>query len=1492
MKRWVRNSIGIFIFLLLILAAFLTLGPIYRSMNRAIHLVEDKILTLVEEKTGLGISYEKLSPSIFSGVHLNGVVIYDKQSGDEILKVRDISFAFDIKKLLKLDINNAFSKLVLNDIDLDWDMEKYSTIIDTLVRTFAGDEDKEKPPFTMETLQKVWDGVFKIPFAVQLKNIKLKYSDQNNDVSAKIRMMDINKQQDGKAMGVRLDGDVLAGLGFLGGKTVGEKFSIDGKLLPEISGSSATVNFGLNKKADYSINDCEFLLRYSDNVFAVQTTKHSMPYSIGAMYDIASGDISAELSTDNLDPFSLVKMPALTGTLAKLKGMRVSADGGIVFNLETKQYRWNAKGSVGLPAGLLWSYEKAVFNLSGNNNIIRASSLSVYGDMVTATFNGSMNLKNFMPSGELKVDHFKMPNGGIIKGDAYLDPTGNGITCFIPQLYLDDQDFTAVQLELTPVKNAVDFRFSVDDYSHEDADQPGNVALDGTFTMGNKMSVHTGIAVDRLFLDTVVSGLAFFMSGETKDTFKNMAPKFAPYIMSGEVFVSMDMGSGDLTFNCPYVVVANTEKERQMLVLSLDGSKETINVTRLDLLYDKHSLSATANVDISPEQQQLIFTTDFSLNNIPYRLNGMYAFGQWLTLTGDYGLQLDVNFKNPLYGNFQVTEFPISLYGFLINLSARTNFTYSALEGFKVNLESLTLEDLTKNNLGSKLTLSGIVENGNVEIDEIAYSDSVSAMTGGGSAYWNIEDDGVFSSANVNISMGNEVTEEKVFISATLDNPEGHGFDTILSDWIFTADVDIGSFPMARFMKKQNQENSFTGRIHADGTLGDPFISFDLANLSLNLGDKPLNVSGKAKFEDGRIDIPEFKADWMPIKFDNITGFADLEMFTGELKSDITIATGGSDIKIPLNLSFEGEKDPVEKGSQTYYADLFKLPEDITLYLDADPVKIDLLKKDVPLHFILQRSPGLTIVTSDDFLGLSGYIYDTGEMEFSIDESKPLHFNFNGAIDGANMDFHVKNFYLDLSQFAFIFNSDKFSLYNGILAGDLDLSGLFSDPVFHGAMRIDGLDVNLPSYIPEHITAKRINLELEGNSIVVPRTNVVVKSNNVALDAGMKLDRWTPSELTINLSTGTNGTVPFDIDIPFVRVKGEAGADLHLAYTPDGLDLTGDVLLQNTEATVIDSLSDLTGGNKNKGESKPKTEKPKENNSFSLPISVDLNLLVGQKVNFIVNPILRGMLAPDSSLHFTMDTLNSLWSLKGDVALRGGEVIYLSRNFYLTEGKIFLNENQASFDPELTLRAQTRERDSDGRNITITLEAVNQKASEFNPSLTANPVKSETEIMNLLGQIATANSSSVTDIAAAAGDFVAQTVLTRKLENALRDLLNFDIFSLRTTVLQNVVNQTLSNSNENEFGGIGNFFDNTTVYIGKYLGKDIYVDALMQWSMDDATRSEGLDTGGGLVFHPEVGMEMLSPFGNIRWQFSPDFGAIQNSVVSSTSLTLSWRLQF
>jgi hypothetical protein len=141
-------------------------------------------------------------------------------------------------------------------------------------------------------------------------------------------------------------------------------------------------------------------------------------------------------------------------------------------------------------------------------------------------------------------------------------------------------------------------------------------------------------------------------------------------------------------------------------------------------------------------------------------------------------------------------------------------------------------------------------------------------------------------------------------------------------------------------------------------------------------------------------------------------------------------------------------------------------------------------------------------------------------------------------------------------------------------------------------------------------------------------------------------------------------------------------------------------------------------------------------------------------------------------------------------------------------------------------------------------------------------------------------------------DYGVQTFVLRKIESALRDFCNFDIFSIRTTFIQNTLEQGFNlNRDSNTNMLISNLFDNSTVYIGKYFGSTVYADALMHWVYDEA-KASAADTTGSLVFQPEIGLELEAPFANIRWSLAPDLSELNQSIVSAASITLSWRLSF
>ena len=173
---------------------------------------------------------------------------------------------------------------------------------------------------------------------------------------------------------------------------------------------------------------------------------------------------------------------------------------------------------------------------------------------------------------------------------------------------------------------------------------------------------------------------------------------------------------------------------------------------------------------------------------------------------------------------------------------------------------------------------------------------------------------------------------------------------------------------------------------------------------------------------------------------------------------------------------------------------------------------------------------------------------------------------------------------------------------------------------------------------------------------------------------------------------------------------------------------------------------------------------------------------------------------------------------------------------------------------------------------------------------------------------------TVHTILLATGDYAIQSTIGRSLENTLREYLNFDIFSVRTKVLQNALKQNFSTGSDENKRAIGNYLDNSTVYMGKYFGSSLYADALMHLSYDEGVegRLEGMSSG--LEFQPEIGFEMdisqmfaplwniflpkigLNPsmaVANIRW--SMDFNYQPATAVRldfNNAITLSWKLSF
>ena len=257
------------------------------------------------------------------------------------------------------------------------------------------------------------------------------------------------------------------------------------------------------------------------------------------------------------------------------------------------------------------------------------------------------------------------------------------------------------------------------------------------------------------------------------------------------------------------------------------------------------------------------------------------------------------------------------------------------------------------------------------------------------------------------------------------------------------------------------------------------------------------------------------------------------------------------------------------------------------------------------------------------------------------------------------------------------------------------------------------------------------------------------------------------------------------------------------------------------------------------------------------------------------------------------DSITSKFTLKGDVDLKSGQLYYFQRNFYIEEGTIVFNESESKFDPLLQVDAQIREIDNSGSPVTISLLVDNEPLSSFTPRFESSPPLSTIEIASILGTNLNTQfnrpQGELTSALMLTGDLFSQFSIVRSFEQQMKDVFKLDLFSIRTQMIQNVILERVLNQNitrdPEANASLGQYLDNTTLFLGKYLGNDLFLEAMLQIRQEPITA--GVFVEDELDLTLEVGLEWKTPFFLLNFSVNPDFEEPLNSL-ENTSLGFSW----
>ncbi len=1440
-------AIEILLLLLVIAGAFMIVKPAGRSLDRLLLASRDRLLESVYRQSGLVVRYGSMSPSLFRSVRIRDLSVADS-GGAFSATFPDVEIAYGLSDLIGGKGVAALRKISLRGGNLMIDPAADATSWNRMKALFSSSG--SSPAGLPQRL------------SVELSGLTVSYRSAEWSLSAVIDRGTAAFESDG--LRLVLDSraqylDLRGKRGVLPG-SARATVRLDARFDPSLSSGTSMVTLRNLEGDSFSVDSLRFLATVRDGVVRLDSSQDLQPVDFSVTFNPKASVFSGTFACDGLLPLRWFRLDTSSRFLGNLRDLQTTGTGSFVYR--DGIFDWNVNLDALIPSGV-WGGGSLNLDCGGKNDAITVNSISFDGPR--GRFSGSVlvNVSDLSLDGMLTLNSVRVWRGTPISGDFYFQPESRGTRCIIPDLALGEARFTGT--ELKAVRNADSFDLSLSGF-----DSDGQFSVDGTLTTKNRWYLQLYGAFDTISVSNTVR-CVFGIVSPTRGS-PAVTGNLEPFKATTEAYFSTDFKN--LSFNFTRMVLASTEKDGLFMLLSIKGTESSVSLT--DISVASSGYAVTGNIGSEFGKDEILFSSDFQVNSLPYRFTGMLS-GRNLSFYGDYGFALSLLFDKSggITGGLSFAGLPLPLGNALFSLSLEAGIQVSSASDWRVTLDRSHIEEL--NGLAPLATVAdftGSLDSNGLFLDSCVLSDRASKLSGYlginrlpvGSDSLRYEAEAVFTA---------DSGDESIQINASL----------IPGDDLF---MDVsGSFknlPLSRFLRGQASGNQATGSFTLSGTPKNPFANLSLDSVSYRLSGFDLNGRARVSLDDRACALSDASLSWNGNTLSALSGTVNLTDLSSVFTADYQTVLGNSSLNARADMLFTTDSaagtDLVERVKRMF--DTCEVQANISNFAWKD------IRKDAALTLVLSRQPGISEISAGP---VSGFIADTGEFSLTSPESTPIAFYASGRLDPEDMLIRIDDVNIDAASVWRLTGLESVSVSGGRLTGNLEVSGLLNDPDFGGILNGTGVIVKAPGYLPQDLTPFDVTLVADKKEVTLEPVRLAAGKGLIDVTASFFFERWLPTSFSVKTSVPRENTVKVNAKTGMFSVAGNAGWDLSIDLNGGKLAVEGDAYYEKGSFAVGSADS-------GRGAST-------ETNRFIDNFNLDLAIEIGKKVEFIWPleefPIISGLLQADAPLRLTVDTANKQFSLKGTTNIKGGEIFYVKRSFYLRQGRIEFNENESIFDPVITARAEIRERDSEGAPVRIILSAENQPLSRFSPVLSSDPAKPELELLALLGQAVTADASReslIRDAVISSSDIFTQLSLFRQAENGIRDILGLDLFSIRTLILQNAIFGPAMRTNADTPMTIGNYFDNTTVYMGKYLGSAMYADALLHFSYYDPKSDQNTGTEQSLfenmLVQPEFGLEVTTPFFLLRWGITPGFTPenLRTLFVPDNSVTLSWKFSY
>jgi len=1473
-RAWPGFSSGgffkrILVFLVLVAGTALILRPVQLTLEKEMGKARDSFIESAGEFLGLKIKYGSLSPSIFGVLDIRDVFIL-REDDSVFLSIARLRLSYSLAEIIRGVKIDAFNSIRIDRPVLSLDFVKDAELWERLSSLSGQGSSPAPQSVSVNRLLpenfscRIWNGEsdFADSFGIlRLRGVRLDASVKRNRVSFQGRW---NADLSLLGENIPLPADVSSSPleAVISGR-------INGEYSGDLEEGSATVEISSIASNFIRLRPVSFGFFISGSQLEIRKIYDRSPAAFSLVYDLGNKNLEGRLEAENsaLSDFFTFRGPYTKYN--EVLAFRVSGSAGLKKdNSDNFQFNMNLSGN-GSGNKLL---EKASLEVlvSGDIKQVIIDTFDFNSSSGKLEFKGgiefaSSDFSQLAPYGLLTLSNFRLHGDRGVSGKVFFTTIGQDINLVGENLTAGNAKLSALDLSLHQEEDGITFAlsaFGVKDSIYDGYAGSSTMYVDGSVDYDPRQ-IQANVRLNSFAMGDILSFAEPFVPlSSIPSLFHFVADDLS---VTTEVFFITDYDH--VLYNAPSVVASYNGLQEIFAVVSLSGTERGTELSSASITWNGVSAEFSGSADFS-NPDDISFSLVANTQNLTYSFEGMIQDQKNISVRGSYGIQAMIvaDEFGVRTGYARGELIPIPSGNKFASLSFIFSIFYDSPEYWRTRIDKFEISGLTTPSSSSALVrFTGEAGEKGLKIPNLFFDDGHGALSGDVSLNWD--------AAYENFSFKTEIASGSRSEYYALD---GEYRDKRLSLELSGQAMQFYRFSAMNAVADGSLRLMYESPASFEAEMALPSFAMQRQDDVIRLS-AGINVNNDELFASQlRVNYSGFEVRIPYIKIDRAAALAETEAEIWGMISDQ-----------PLDIFLRGSAG---FNSTETWVGLFRNFKFLNALLTVDSANYSDIIADKPFTFSFdcrKEEAGLSMSLSGGPKDMLRFRFNPesggGVFYAALSQPSPVRGTFTGFIGKDNIDAQSSDLYADLTSLWRFFPSiDAVQFSGGIVTASVRVAGTLDDPEFYGTARGTSIRIVVPEYLPEPIRPVPTNFTFSGNEITFGPVDAIVGKGGGKASGWFRFDQWIPNIFSIDIQVAPETPIPYKFDISGVLASGLASGKIVLSMEDMILSIEGNLTAHDTEISFdIGELAAMEG------------RSAFDLDDSTVPIIANLNIRAGRRVEFFWPsmdlPIIQANADMGTGINIASDSMAKRFTMNGEVKLRSGEIFYLERNFYIREGTLLFRENEVDFDPKISARAEIRDQSEIGP-VTISMIIDEAPLRSFSPRFVSTPPLSQLEIYSLLGQAPQGEQWNLA--ASVAMDSLAQFTVINRLQRQVRDFMGLDMLSMRTQLLQNVVvqaagaagSQITGNTSDKPYR-LGNYFDNTTVFIGKFIGTDLFGEALLSFKYD-----ENKINWGGLVLEPELGFELRNPLFDI--QFNMSLLHPENLFIDDISFSLVWRRSF